>query len=140
MNTEDNVCPFYGEPYDGQGYCPEDHQAWLEEGRGWAKEYLPEGWHQYHWEIVKHGYDRFRRHDKVLDLYAVACIGQHPDAWYGVIVCDTDDRAETDIFNFYPPNEQPLAGPFATESQAVEAISYWFALLAEQLEPIPIKR
>ena len=138
MNIEENVCPSCGQPYDAEGCCPEERAAWLVQGQGWAKEYLPEGWHQYHWEILQQGYGRFYTQGRVLDLYTTACIGQHPDGWYGVVVCDTDDRSETDIFNFYPPNEQPQTGPFATKAVASEAILRRLTLLEDQLEPIPI--
>jgi hypothetical protein len=143
MNTEEDICPYCLEGYNAEGYCScgstrEDKQAWLEQGRDWAREYLPEGWEYHSWKILKSSYGRMMWRDQTLVAYCWTVLGQHPDGWYGVIVCDPDERAENDIFNFHPPGEGLQVGPLPTEEAAEQALLYRLTQLEQQLKPIPL--
>ena len=163
---EDNVCPYCLREYDDFGDCPcgerawleeeeqKAHQAWLDEGREWAKDYLPEGWHEHPWQILKHMNGLGIRRGQNLEIRSMAVVGQHPAGWYGVIVCETFDPIEWEKivlpeykifnelnyerFNFYPPDEQAQVGPFDTEEEATQVILHRLAQLEEQLAPVPL--
>jgi hypothetical protein len=156
---EDYYCPWCQQGFDNEGYCAcgdsrEVHQAWLDEGREWAKDYLPEGWHEYPWQILEHMNGLAVRRGQNLEIHSMAVVGHHPTGWYGVIVCETFDPIQWEktvlpeykifnelnyeIFNFYPPDEQPQVGPFATKEEATQAILHRLTQLEEQLEPVPL--
>lgn len=150
--VEETICAYCLQGFNEAGYCScgstrEDNEAWREQGRDWAKEYLPEGWHEYHWQILKHMDGLTIKQGQTIEIDSMAVIGRHPAGWYGVVVCESFDppvKLETldleydyEIFNFYPPDEQPQVGPFATEEEVTQAILHRLAQLEGQLEPIP---